>query len=369
MTAEAPVGRSPLRAPTAAIAVGTAALGAAILTALSILQVGWQRPSDAAWIVGRMTLLALVYPLVLMPFRRRLAQRPPDLGWATCLEVAVLATFWAVVMEVVVGVVVGIAKGGVLTFLADFFTGRMPAFLFLPALLLHAAALFELGFAARAHALDSQLRVERMRARGREARLQQLRNQLHPHFLFNALHGVSALLASDPARAEALLDRLQRLYRNSLRSLHSSFVTLQQEVDWSREYLEIERVRFSDRLELRTSLPAALATVYVPPLILQPLVENAVKHGIGREPGPGWIAIEATAEGEQVAIRVVNNAHRQPQLIYGFGLRLTTRRLSETYGDAARLEVQPGDGEMAFVLRLPRAEPGTEEARRAGSGA
>jgi hypothetical protein len=351
------------------IAVGTASLGAAIMAALITLHPGWKQASDAWWIVARMTLLGLVYPLLLMPFRRRFGARPPKLGWATCLGVAVAATFWAVAMEVAIGLTLAIAHGGALHFLASFFSGKMPAFLFLPALLLHAAALFELGFATQAHAHDALLRVERMRARGREARLQLLRNQLHPHFLFNALHGVSALLASDPSRAEALLARLQALYRNSLRSLNSPFVTLQQEVGWSREYLEIERARFSDRLELRVSLPAALTTVSVPPLILQPLVENAVKHGIGREPGPGWIAIEARADGEEVELRVANAAHRPRQIAFGFGLRLTTRRLAETYGTAARLEVRPGVGEIAFVLRLPRAEQGGEGAHQAGGAA
>jgi sensor histidine kinase YesM len=357
------------RLPVAWIALGAATVGAAVLVTQSLLHPEWRALEGGAWIAGRMALLAAVYPLLLMPVRRRFASHPPRLGWLTCLGVAVLATAWTVVMEVVACAFVAVPQGKLVPALARLFRGEMPLFLVLPAMLLHAAALLELGFATQAHAHGALLRAERMRARSREARLQQLRNQLHPHFLFNALHGVSALLGSDPRRAEALLARLQALYRNSLRSLSSPFVTLQQEIDWSREYLEIERARFSDRLELRISLPAALTAVSVPPLILQPLVENAVKHGIGRQPGPGWIAITAWAEGEEVLVQVANTAPRSRPIVFGFGLRLTTRRLTETYGREARLEVHAEGGEIAFLLRLPRVEVGTEGARGSGGAA
>jgi LytS/YehU family sensor histidine kinase len=308
---------------------------------------------DAASMLGRMGLWAAFYSLVFLPWRRRLARRPPRLGWATFLSIAAFSAGSAVAMEVLIGIATSLRKGEVLHWLVTFFTGGMPVALFLPALLTHGAALVELGFATAAHARGTLLRVERMRARQREARLYQLRNQLHPHFLFNALHGVSALLAKDPAAAEELLARLQSLYRHSLRSLHSAAVPLRDEIEWSREYLEIERARFSDRLRVRTDVAEEVAAAPVPPLILQPLVENAVRHGIAREPGPGWITIAAAREGGEIVLRVGNGISRPRKVVFGFGLRHTTRRLRETYGDAGRLEVAQSPTAIEFLLRLP----------------
>jgi signal transduction histidine kinase len=342
-----------LRRPTPVIVVAFALLGLTVQSVDAIVRAGRIDAYAASAMLGRMALWAVVYPLVFQPWRRRFAARPPRLGWGTFASIAVLSAGSAVLMEVVVGVATSLPKGETLDWLVTFFTGRMPVALFLPALLTHGAALVELGFATAAHARGTLLRVERMRARQREARLHLLRNQLHPHFLFNALQGVSALLGKEPEEAERLLGRLQSLYRHSLQSLHSTSVPLRDEIEWSREYLEIERARFSDRLQVRTSVADDVAAASVPPLILQPLVENAVRHGIARERGPGWIAISAVREEGQVLLRVANGISRPQNVAFGFGLRHTTRRLRETYGEAARLEVAQSPTAIEFVLRLP----------------
>jgi two-component sensor histidine kinase len=347
-----------LRRPTVVVIAAFALLG---LTVLSVeqLRIGGIDAYAAGSMLGRMGLWAGTYALVFLPWRRRFAVRPPRLGWGTFFSIAALAAGSAVLMEVVVGIVTSLPRGATREWLVEFFTGRMPVALFLPALLTHGAALVELGFATAAHARGTLLRVERMRARQREARLHLLRNQLHPHFLFNALQGVSALLGERPDEAERLLAQLQSLYRHSLQSLHSTSVPLRDEVEWSREYLEIERTRSSDRLRVSTSLEEGIAAAPVPPLILQPLVENAVRHGIAREPGPGWISIAAVRDGGQVLLRVANGISRPQKVVPGFGLRHTTRRLRETYGDAARLEVAQSPTAIEFVLRLPlQAAPG-----------
>ena len=352
-TSPGPLAPALLRRPAAVVVTIFALLGLTVQAVDAIARVGYVSAEAGAWMLGRMALWAASYLLVFQPWRRRYASRPPRLGWVTFFAIAALSSLSAVGMEVLVGIVASLAKGEALLFLVGFFTGRMPVALFLPALLTHGAALVELGFATAAHARGTLLRVERMRARQREARLQLLRVQLHPHFLFNALQGVSSLLARDPGAAERLLGRMQSLYRHCLRSLHSTSVPLRDELEWSREYLEIERTRFSDRLQVRTSLAESVAAAPVPPLILQPLVENAVRHGIAREPGPGWISIAAAREGDEVLLRVGNGISRPQKVAFGFGLRHTARRLRETYGDAARLEVIQSPAAIEFVLRLP----------------
>ena len=356
VAAEPPVALPPalLRRTLFVVVTAFALLGLTVRSVEAIVRSGRIDSADASWMLGRTALWVVVYSLLLLPWRRRFAARPPRLGWSTGLSIALLSACSAVVIEALVGIGTHLPKERTLQWLVAFFTGGVPAALFLPALLTHGAALVELGFVTAAHARGTVLRVERMRARQREARLHLLRNQLHPHFLFNALQGVSALLASEPEEAERLLGRLQSLYRHSLRSLHSTTVPLRDEVDWSREYLEVERARFSDRLQVSASVDEEVAAAPVPPLILQPLVENAVRHGIAREPGPGWIAITAVCEEGQVLLRVANGISRPQAVVHGFGLRHTTRRLRETYGDAARLEVTQSPTAIEFLLRLPR---------------
>ena len=339
--------------PTAVVVTAFALLGLTVLSVEAVVREGCVDAIAASWMLGRMGLWAAFYSLAFLPWRRRFAERPPRLGWGTFFTIAALSAGSAVVMEVLVGIATSLPRGETPQWLVTFFTGRMPVALFLPALLTHGAALVELGFATAAHARGTLLRVERMQARQREARLHLLRNQLHPHFLFNALQGVSALLAKEPDEAERLLARLQSLYRHSLQSLRSTSVPLRDEVDWSREYLEIERARTSGRLRVRASVAEDVAEAPVPPLILQPLVENAVRHGIAREPGPGWITIAAVREEGQVVLRVANGISRPQKVVFGFGLRHTTRRLRETYGDEARLEVAQSPTAIEFVLRLP----------------
>jgi sensor histidine kinase YesM len=309
---------------------------------------GWAALRTVGWL--------LVCAAVLLLYRR--AVRP---GVWVLLSVALAAPAAALGIELLVAVCFQLTRVQP-NAIADLFAGRTPVAPMLPSFMIQAAVLVALGVTSEARARTALLRVEQVRARNREARLQQLRNQLHPHFLFNALHGVAALLRRDPAAARSLLERLQRLYRHSLRSLDEITVPLAQELAWSREYLDIERERFADRLAVRISAPATVGAVPVPPLILQPLVENAVRHGVSTDTGPGWIEISAAADEGELVLRVANAARRRSEVAFGFGLRHTTRRLAETYGAAARLLIEPGEDAIAFVLRLPLAGPATQAA-------
>lgn len=337
------------------LAVAFGLLGAGILLADAYGAEGRVSRVDAAWIAGRMGLWMLVYPLALAPLRRRFASRPPAFGWATTLTVGAIAVGWSLAMEGVVQGVAFAAAGELREWARAFFSGQRPIGLFLPVLLVQGAAYAELTLLAGAWERRAALRAQQVEAHRRAARLQLLRHQLHPHFLFNALHGVVALLREQPAQAAALLGSLQSLYRASLRSLDRGFHPLADEIAWVRRYLEIERTRFSDRLSVRLDVAPDAAECQVPPLILQPLVENAIRHGVARNPGPVWIAVSARRRGADVVVAVGNRAAAASAVEPGFGLRHTRRRLAETYGEAAALTLAQEADAFEAVLRLPVA--------------
>jgi two-component system, LytTR family, sensor histidine kinase AlgZ len=149
-----------------------------------------------------------------------------------------------------------------------------------------------------------------LRAKGRmpadtAARLSELQARIRPHFLFNALNSAIALVREDPARAEAVLEDLSDLFRHALMELGES-VTLAEEVALARRYLDIEQVRFGDRLQVEWSLDPAAGSAKVPPLVLQPLVENAVKHGVEPSAAGAQVKVSTQRRSGSVVIKVTN---------------------------------------------------------------
>jgi signal transduction histidine kinase len=160
---------------------------------------------------------------------------------------------------------------------------------------------------ARSYSLRYRAREEqatRLQAQLAEARLHALRQQLDPHFLFNTLNAVSALVERDPRGVRRMISRLSELLRYNIEGSAEQEVPLRQELQWIGRYLEVMEVRFQGRLGVRTSASDAALDALVPNLILQPLVENAIKHGVGRALGPGTIAIEADVTEGQTILRV-----------------------------------------------------------------
>jgi two-component system, LytTR family, sensor kinase len=195
-----------------------------------------------------------------------------------------------------------------------------------------------------------------------EAELRALRAQINPHFLFNALTTIGYLIQQAPPRALDTLMRLTTLLRAVLRS-EGEFTTLGQERELIASYLEIERERFEERLSVEVDLPDALTALRLPALILQPLVENAIKHGIARARAGGEVAVtgrlDAAADGATLRLQVRNTgAPLQPaggrSEGAGIGLRNVSRRLEHYYGGAAALTVTTaGDGATVAEIRLP----------------
>ena len=193
-----------------------------------------------------------------------------------------------------------------------------------------------------------------------EARLLVLRMQLHPHFLFNTLNAISALMHSDVRLADRMLARLAELLRATLANPGSQEVTLHRELAFLTPYLEIEQARLGDRLSVTVDVPAELHDARLPYLILQPLVENAIRHGIAPRPGPGRLAVRARRRGNWLELEVSDNgvglSDAEP-FAEGIGLSNTRARLRGLYGEEQSLALRPGPGGgLTVTVSLPFRE-------------
>jgi two-component system, LytTR family, sensor kinase len=203
-----------------------------------------------------------------------------------------------------------------------------------------------------------------------QAQLQALKMQLHPHFLFNTLHSISALLNEDTEAARSMIARLGDFLRLTLENSGTQEVSLQKEMDFLKCYLEIERIRFQDRLTTLLDVEPQALDVQVPNLILQPIVENAIRHGIAPRSTPGQIEIQAKHFNGMLRIRVRDNG---PGLSVnpiikrvngkGLGLANTRARLEQLYGAAHHFElVNAPDGGLIVTLDIPVDSAGTSRA-------
>jgi two-component system LytT family sensor kinase len=208
---------------------------------------------------------------------------------------------------------------------------------------------------------EGELKASQLRAQLAQAQLEALKMQVHPHFLFNTLHSISALLSKDTESARKMISRLGDFLRLTLESGGAMEVTLQQELEFLNGYLEIERVRFQDRLTTSIEVDPEVLDVRVPNLILQPIVENAMRHAISRT-NAGVVEISAVQRNGSVRIEVRDNG---PGLISdpakvlqnsrGVGLANTQARLTGLYGSRARFELRnrPSGG-LTVMLEVPR---------------
>jgi len=227
---------------------------------------------------------------------------------------------------------------------------------------------------AAAGAALYRLRVRRLEVRERlrtalvEAQLDALQFQLRPHFLFNTLNSILPLVGKDPERARQMVVRLGDLLRASLRAEDHPLVTLEEEIAILEKYLSIEEVRFRDRLAVSISVDPAVAAARVPSFLLQPLVENAIKHGLGGRGGHGRIAVTAREESGALALAVRDNGPgiraNSVDTTGGIGLANTRRRLEALYPGRHRLELLPAIGggaevrlSIPLVLAAVRAAP------------
>ena len=204
---------------------------------------------------------------------------------------------------------------------------------------------------------DRELRAAQLEGRLAEARLEALRLQLQPHFLFNALHTVAGLVrqGDNPAAVE-MLARLSDLLRATLEGGGRPLVPLRQELALADLYLAIQQVRFADRLRIERAVDPALLDAAVPPFVLQPLLENAVRHGLAVRAGAGSLRIVAERSGDELRLAVEDDGRGLAggDGVEGVGLGNTRARLAQLFGDEARLELldRPAGGAIAR-LTLP----------------
>ena len=192
---------------------------------------------------------------------------------------------------------------------------------------------------------ERELRASHAEARLADARLQLLRMQLHPHFLFNTLNAIAELVHESPTTAERMITGLSQLLRETLDSGGVDLVPLHRELELTSRYLDIQRCRFGDRLSARVDAGEAdAANALVPIFILQPLVENAIKHGIGAHRFAGRIVVRARRDADRLVMEVEDDGPGiDPAAIRdGIGLSNTRERLSAVYGDAHAFEVSSG---------------------------
>ncbi len=211
-------------------------------------------------------------------------------------------------------------------------------------------------------------RAQRAESLARRAQLEALRLQLHPHFLFNTLNAISTLIVEgDAGAANRMVVQLAGFLRVALNESGASEISLAREIANTRDYLSIEQARLGERLEVDISIAADAERALVPALLLQPIVENAVRHGITPRPAGGVVAIRAERAGPRIRIRVSDNGAGRPALSggttrRGLGLRNTMERLGVLYGSDHQLAVRwPDNGGCVVELNLPYSSTEAQE--------
>jgi two-component system, LytTR family, sensor histidine kinase AlgZ len=212
-------------------------------------------------------------------------------------------------------------------------------------------------------AVEASRRAEKqsleMAVLARDAEIKALKAQVHPHFLFNSLNSISSLTTSNPAQAREMCILLAEFFRRSLALGDRSEVSLEEELAVARTYLAIEALRLGKRLTVEEAIDEKSKACFLPPLLLQPLVENALRHGIATLIEGGILRLEATSDGRTLRIRVSNPFDPESPARPGVGLGLSNvkKRLLVRYGEAARLDAERTEGNFRVTLVLPARGP------------
>lgn len=225
-------------------------------------------------------------------------------------------------------------------------------------------------FRAKADLRAAQTQAEAAARLAAETRLKLLESQLEPHMLFNTLANLRALIGVDAVRAQDMLDRLIAFLRATLQASRKPFHPLSAEFERLADYLALMQVRMGPRLQVELVLPPSLASAPVPPLLLQPLVENAIQHGLEPQRGGGQLRVDAWQDGEEIVVRVADTgigpeaattrAASGERPTGGFGLTQVRERLQVWHGSAGRLTLSPGpagQGGTVVTLRWPVRPP------------
>jgi len=201
---------------------------------------------------------------------------------------------------------------------------------------------------------QKEINEEKLKRLKTQAELEALQAKINPHFLFNTLNSIASLITENPAAAETTVEKLAELFRYTLQKTGNTTVRLRDELDIVLAYLDIEKIRFGDRLQFSLKCDPLLDDVHVPPLLVQGLAENSIKHGISPEVLGGSIGIDASRDGDRCIITVTDSGKgfSDPVEESGFGLRSIRERLALAYGDRAALEIS-SDAMTRIRISLP----------------
>jgi len=197
----------------------------------------------------------------------------------------------------------------------------------------------------------NQLDKLRLEASVKALQLKTIKSHINPHFIFNALNSIRALIDEDPARARQAVTALSNILRSSMLSDLQETISLEKELNIVRDYLDLELIRFEDRLKLSYEIDEETLDDLVPPMMLQMLVENAIKHGIGKSVNPGEIKITAIERDQKLILSVINTGHLQDlPLPEGFGLQSTSNRLNLIFGNSASFKIHQLNPNMVEAI-------------------
>jgi two-component system, LytTR family, sensor kinase len=336
-----------------------------VVATVALLQSATQlvhlRAAARNWILVALTFVGWMVWAALTPPIVRLTRRVP-LGRARIARalvlhflaafacVVALTAFWEVLSQALIAAT-GVAASGFWRTLLNPVGHAMVGFVTYGCVV---AAVTAFDAVERSHrAALTAARLERDVAQARE---QAIKMQVHPHFLFNTLHAVSVLITEDPAVARAMVVHLGDFLRATLARAGRAEVTLREELELLAHYLDVERLRFGDRLVVDVAAGDDALDAYVPDLVLQPLAENAIKHGVSTREGAHRIRVRARRAGARLELTVENDgaADARAGAREGVGLRSTRRRLAHLYGDdgALTLTVLP-NGVARATVSLP----------------
>jgi sensor histidine kinase YesM len=278
----------------------------------------------------------------------------PGVLTASALAATVAAVLWLILNEIWLGTLESMAELAPIT---SRFRGQVP-FLFAVAVMLFLLVLsvhyVVLAFEAFRTAERQQLELQVLT---RDAELRALRAQVDPHFLYNSLNSISALTGSDPTAARRMCLLLAEFLRSTLRVSMQQRITMAEELALADRFLSIEQVRFGDRLKVERTIDENAMECQVPPLVLQPLLENAVGHGIAGMVDGGTIRLDVTRHGDRVAITVDNprDPDAMPRKRGGVGLENVRKRLALVFGGAARMDTAASETGFRVAIDLPSA--------------
>lgn len=200
----------------------------------------------------------------------------------------------------------------------------------------------------------SEINSLRYLAASRESELKSLKAQLNPHFIFNCMNSIRALIDEDPAKAKTAVTQLSNILRNTLLMDNSKVIMLKDEINLVKDYLNLEQIRYEERLCYEFKVEEEVNNCLIPPFIIQSQVENAIKHGISKLPGKGIILVEALKEGGNLKIRVSNTGRINSQTpLTGVGFKNSIHRLELLYGGKGKISIHEHNDLVIVEINIP----------------